>query len=152
MPATSQVHICEVRKLFSFWILFLWICSGCQHSNVSGLSGIAAREEKLMENWESNRLSTYSYLSGLLELAHEKNHLLFRKNKSLLVRYPKWGPVLHKRPSPKIRERMIDCYRNGQINEQEYEILMEKASSLTKLWSDQRRYLSSERIKLRYPR
>ena len=105
-----------------------------------------------MENWESNRLSTYSYLSGLLELAYEKNHLLFRKNKSLLVRYPKWGPVLHKRPSPKIRERMIDCYRNGQINEQEYEILMEKASSLTKLWSDQRRYLSSERIKLRYPR
>ena len=152
MPATSEVHICEVKKLFSFWILFLWIFSGCQHSNVSGLSAIDDREEKLTENWESNRLATYSYLSGLLELAHEKNHLLFRKNKSLLVRYPKWGPVLHKSPSPEIRERVIDSYRNGQINEQEYENLMENASNLTKLWSDQRRYLSSERINLRYPR
>ena len=152
MPATSEVHICEVSKLFSFWILFLWISLGCQYSNVSGLAGLTVREERLTENWEGNRLATYDYLSGLIELAHEKSHLLFRKNKSLLVRYPKWSPVLHKRPSPKIRERVIDSYGKGQINEQEYESLLEKASSLTKLWGDQRRYLSSERIKLRYPR
>jgi hypothetical protein len=152
VPATSGVHIWEVSKLVSFWILFLWICLGCQYSNVSGLAGLTVREERLTENWEANRLSTYHYLSGLIELAHEKNHLLFRKNKSLLVRYPKWSPVLHKRPSPKIRERILDSYGKGQINEQEYESLLENASSLLKLWGDQRRYLSSERIKLRYPR
>ena len=141
-----------MSKLFSFLILFLWICLGCQYSNVSGLAGLTVREERLTENWEGNRLATYGYLSGLIELAHEKSHLLFRKNKSLLVRYPKWSPVLHKRPSPKIRERVIDSYGKGQINEQEYESLLKKASSLTKLWGDQGRYLSSERIKLRYPR
>lgn len=152
VPATSQVHICKVSKLFSFLILFLWACFGCQNSNISGLTGLTVREEQLSENWEANRLSTYHYLSGLIKLAHEKSHLLFRKNKSLLVRYPKWSPVLHKSPSPKMRERVIDSYGKGQINEQEYESLLGEVSSLTKLWGNQKRYLSSERIKLRYPR
>jgi hypothetical protein len=152
VPATSGGHIWEVSKLFLFWILFLWICLGCQYSNESGLAGLTVREERLTENWEANRLSTYNYLSGLIELAHEKSHLIFRKNKSLLVRYPKWSPVLHKRPGPGIRERVIDSYGKGQINEQEYEDLQKQASSLLKRWDVQRRYLSSERIKLRYPR
>jgi len=51
-----------------------------------------------------------------------------------------------------MRERVIDSYGKGQINEQEYESLLGEVSSLTKLWGNQKRYLSSERIKLRYPR
>ena len=152
MHATPKVHIRVVSKSIWFGILSLWVCLGCQHSNESGLAGLSIREEKLTENWETNRLSTYHYLSGLIELAYERNHLIFRKHRALLVRYPKWSPVLHKRHDPKIRKRVLDAYGKGQINEQEYDTLLEQLSSLLKRWGDQRRFISSERIKLRYPR
>lgn len=139
-------------KPLLFSILFCWICLGCQHSVESDLSGISLREEKLAENWEANRISTYHYLSSLIELAHQRSILNFSKNKMILVRYPKWSPTLHKRPGEKLRKQIFDAYAKGQIDDDEREILEEESSSLLTRWDAQWREISSERMKLRYSR
>tara|TARA_B100000902_G_scaffold95180_1_gene97971 strand:+ start:1119 stop:1481 length:363 start_codon:yes stop_codon:yes gene_type:complete len=118
----------------------------------SGLAGIALREEKLAENWEANRISTYHYLSSLIELAHQRSILTFSKNKMILVRYPKWSPALHKRPDEKLRKQIFDAYAKGQIDGHELEFLEEELSSLLARWDAQWREISSERKKLRYSR
>lgn len=139
-------------KPLLFSILFSWICLGCQHSVKSGLSGISLREEKLAENWEANRISTYRYLSSLVELAHERSNLSFKKNKMIVVRYPKWSPTLHKRPDGTLRKQISEAYATGQIDEQELEVLEKELSSLLGRWDAQWREISSERMKLRYSR
>ena len=139
-------------KPLLFSILFCWICLGCQHSVESGLTGIALREEKLAENWEANRISTYHYLSSLIELAHQRSILTFSKNKMILVRYPKWSPTLHKRPDEKLRKQIFDAHAKGQIDDDEREILEKESSSLLTRWDAQWREISSERMKLRYSR
>ena len=118
----------------------------------SGLSGIALREEQLTEDWEANRIPTYRYLSSLVELAHERSKLSFKKNKMLVVRYPKWSPTLHKRPDGILRKQISEAYAKGQIDEQELEVLEKKLSSLLARWDAQWREISRERMKLRYSR
>ena len=140
-----------IKPLF-FSILFCWICFGCQHSVDHGLSGIALREEKLSENWEANLLSTFHYLTGLIELAHERSILSFKKNKMLIVRYPKWSSILHKRPGGTLRKEISEAYSKGQIDDQELDVLEKELSSLLERWDSQWREISSERMKLRYSR
>ena len=139
-------------KPLLFSMLFCWICLGCQHSVESGLSGIALREEKLSKNWDANRISTYHYLSSLIELAHQRSILKFSKNKMILVRYPKWSPTLHKRPDGTLRKQISEAYAKGQIDDQQLEFLEKELSSLLARWDAQWREVSRERMKLRYSR
>ena len=133
-------------------ILFCWIFLGCQHSVQTSLSGIALSEEKLGKNWQANRISTFHYLSSLIELAHKRSILSFKKNKMLLVRFPKWSPTLHKRPDGTLREQISEAYAKGQIDDQELEVLDKELSSLLERWDSQWREVSRERMKLRYSR
>jgi len=139
-------------KALLFSILFCWICSGCQHSVESGLAGIALHEEKLWGNWEANRISTYHYLSSLIELAHQRSILNFSKNKMILVRYPKWSPTLHKRPDGTLRKQISQAYAKGQIDGHELDFLEKELSSLLARWNAQWREISRERMKFRYSR
>ena len=118
----------------------------------SDLSGISLREERLAENWEANRISTYHYLSSLIELAHQRSILTFSKNKMILVRYPTWSPTLHKRPDETLRKQISEAYAKGQIDDQQLEFLEKELSSLLARWDAQWREISSERMKLRYSR
>lgn len=139
-----------IKLLFS--VLLCWICLGCQHSVNTDLASITLNEEKLAGKWKANHISTYHYLSSLIELAHQRSILTFTKNKMLLVRYPKWRVTLHKRPDEMLSKQIFEAYTKGQIDDSEREMLEQQSLTLLKRWDAQWREVSSERMKMRYSR
>jgi len=133
-------------------LVLLLEASGCVHSQNDSIKEIEAREGNLNDSWIFGQLSTYEYLSASIGLAHAKSVIHFRKHKALLTRYPKWVPSLHPRTDTKLRERMLEAYGKGRLNDIEYESLMEQLTVLLERWGAQRRTLMKERFNLRYPR
>ena len=142
-----------IVKIFLRPVLLLLLgASGCVHSQKDSVKEIEARERNLNDSWIVGQLSTYEYLSASIRLAHAKSVIHFRKHKALLTRYPKWVPGLHPRTDTKLRERVVEAYGKGQLNDSEYESLMEQLTTLLDQWGSQRRTLTKERFNLRYPR
>ena len=140
-----------VKIIIGLSVLFLLGSSGCSYPGKTRTQEFALRERNLDESWKENRLSTFEYLWASIDLALDKSEVRFQQNKSLLARYPKWVPGLHPRPDASLRSSIADAYAKGRVSDSEYEVLIKRANVLLDRWGEQRRILTKERFKLRYP-
>lgn len=146
------IHISVVKFIICSSILLALGSIGCTHSGSATIKEISLEENVILESWRNNQLSTYEYLSASIALAHEKSVVHFKRHKALLTRYPKWVSGLHPRPDTKLRSTLVESYRTGRINAEEYEELTEQVAGLLDRWGDQRRVLTQERFRLGYHR
>lgn len=136
------------------FIIALLFClsSSCINSSNPALLKILETEKELTAKHKDNKVSTYEYLSSMVQLACDKNLVRFSQKKHLLVRSPKWVSSLHPMPGNKLKQQTIEAYSQGQVGESEYEGLQEQLNSLRQQWLRQRSQLTKERFKLGYQR
>ena len=133
-------------------ILCSMMTIGCSHYGDSSLVGLSDREYDLWNAWQDNRIPTFDYLNGMIDLAIERSARNFSQRRYLLARSPKWSPSLHPRPDLKLRKLIIDSHRHGRIDESEHDALMDRLPELHRQWSDQRRLLTRDRFHLGFER
>ncbi len=137
-----------------FWpsILCSMMIIGCSHHGDSSLEGLSDREYELWNAWQDNRIPTFDYLDGMIDLAIERSTRNFAQRRYLLARSPKWSPSLHPRPDVKLRKLIIESHRHGRLDASEHDILMNRLPKLQRQWSDQRSLLSKDRFHRGYAR